>query len=130
MSLAARVQHRLTDYYGLDELPGVDSFLVLGQARERLIICLKDDAVELALQLPTAATGTCGPVGLDGLCQLIEGVSHFVLVAERNSSCKRRLTSLSFCLDPPVTAYRSCRPCGRCAAASSTVCVSSIPVER
>jgi hypothetical protein len=82
-SLAARVQHRLMDYYGLDPLPCVDSFLVLGQDRERLIICLKDDAVELALQLPTAATGACGPVGLDGLCQLIEGVSHFVLVAER-----------------------------------------------
>ena len=89
-SLAARVQHRLMDYYGLETFPCVDSFLVLGQERERLIVCLKDDAVELALQLPTAATGACGPVGLDGLCQLIEGVSHFVLVAERarRDSCE------------------------------------------
>ncbi len=56
MSLAARVQHRLMDYYGLDALPGVDSFLVLGQVRERLLVCQKDDAVELALQLPIATT--------------------------------------------------------------------------
>jgi hypothetical protein len=82
-SLAARTQRLLVAYYGLDPQPDVDEFVVTGQGRERLIIQPEHDAVALVLQLPVDSTGVRGPVDLDRLCQLIEGVSHFVLVAER-----------------------------------------------
>jgi hypothetical protein len=78
------VQKRLTRYYQLEELPAVESFVSAGRdgARERLLVRWGDDGVEMALELPEEALRP-GPLPLDAACQLVEGVSHFVLVAER-----------------------------------------------
>jgi hypothetical protein len=80
----ADIQQRLVAYYGLDAIPAVEGFVSARDdvERERLLVRDADDAVELTLELPAHAVEP-GPVTLDVLCQLVEGVSHFVLVAER-----------------------------------------------
>jgi hypothetical protein len=63
-------------------LPRVDAFLRSAEAGEReslQIRCGEDGDLEIAVVTPEPA----GPGDLDGYCQLIEGVSHFVVVAER-----------------------------------------------
>lgn len=82
-SLPRRIQRHLARAYGLEAEPHVDDFVRLHEgdgAREALLVRHRGDDLDLALVLPErAARGE----GFDGLCQVIEGVSHFVLVAER-----------------------------------------------
>jgi hypothetical protein len=82
-SLPRRIQRHLARAYGLEAEPHVDDFVRLHageSAREALLVRHRGDDLDLALVLPErAARGE----GFDGLCQVIEGVSHFVLVAER-----------------------------------------------
>jgi hypothetical protein len=73
-------------YYGLDELPDVGPFVRPrpDEARERLVLHAHGDEVAVALELPaTALAADEHELSLDARCQLVEGVSHFVLVAER-----------------------------------------------
>ena len=83
MSLAARIQERLMEYYGLEQVPDVTAFVRYRENtdRERLLVREHDGELEIALELPMM--GHDEPLSLDTLCQVLEGVSHFVLVAER-----------------------------------------------
>jgi hypothetical protein len=81
-AMAGRVQGALERLYGVDRVADVADFLdraCEGQ-RETLILC--EDAtgdVSVSVRLPPFG----GDAGLDAFCQVIEGVSHFVYVAER-----------------------------------------------
>lgn len=52
-------------------------------AREQLIIREGPEGLELGLCLPRGVAGATRASSLDELCQVVEGVSHFVYVAER-----------------------------------------------
>ncbi|WP_437323901.1 hypothetical protein [Sorangium sp. So ce381] len=84
----ARIQQHLARTYALDDAPVVDDFIQLtdGSAREALLIRHAGGDggdIEVALHLPRRAI-TRGREGtLDEICQIVEGVSHFLYVAER-----------------------------------------------
>lgn len=80
-ALAARVQGALERVYRLDRVADVEDYLSEeGAEREALLLRQAEDgAIEMRLCLPAIE-----PDGsLDAICQVIEGVSHFVYVAER-----------------------------------------------
>ncbi len=84
-SRPAAIQRRLTRFYALEHTPAVDPFVRIVDhegAREQLLVRSTEDGLELALELPAAALET-DAMDLDRMCQIVEGVSHFVLVAER-----------------------------------------------
>ena len=85
MSLPAWLQRRLTAFYNLTSVPDVDAFVSARDdvERERLLVCHSEDGLELTLELPAHAVDPQGPVALDVMCQVLEGVSHFVLVTHR-----------------------------------------------
>lgn len=76
------IQRRLERYYALESTPDVAAFAqAAGDGeRETLFVRESDATIELALVVPTEAprAGTN-----DVWLQLLEGVSHFVFVAER-----------------------------------------------
>ena len=77
-----RIQARIERYYALETAPDVVEFAAAGAEGEREMLLVKeyDAAVELALVVPGAAPRA----GANDLwLQLLEGVSHFVFVAER-----------------------------------------------
>ena len=79
-----RVQLRLIRYYGLEQQPDIDAFVaseVCG--RECVRVHENDGVLALRVHLPAKALQGAGPRDVDTLCQLVEGVSHFVLLAER-----------------------------------------------
>jgi hypothetical protein len=84
-TLPTRIQERLRTTYGLEEAPLVDDFITPtdGPAREALLVRDTDDGIELALHLPRRALESGAAVSLDELCQVVEGVSHFVFMVER-----------------------------------------------
>jgi hypothetical protein len=83
-TLPARIQARLTGWYGIDEAPPVDDFVEpADDARETLLVRESGGALELGLRLPRAAIEGGRPTTFDELCQVIEGVSHFLYLAER-----------------------------------------------
>jgi hypothetical protein len=76
------IQRRLEAYYGLERTPDVRAFAEAAPAgeREQLLVRESVDAIELALIVP----GEKPSAGAnDTWLQLVEGVSHFVFVAER-----------------------------------------------
>jgi hypothetical protein len=76
------IQRRLEAYYGLERTPDVRAFAEAAAegAREQLLVRESRDSVELALIVPDGVP----QVGAnDTWLQLVEGVSHFVYVAER-----------------------------------------------
>lgn len=88
MSLAARVQAGLERLYGLDRVAAVSDYMqhATDGEREALLVRETDDGVEIALRVPMLRAREVpleDASGLDPLCQLIEGVSHFVLLTER-----------------------------------------------
>lgn len=78
---ARAVQRRIEAFYGLERGPDVGDFVRAGAdgERETLFVRETDDALELELVLPRKT----GAASLDHDAQVIEGVSHFVFVAER-----------------------------------------------
>jgi hypothetical protein len=84
-SLPARIQARLSRLYGLSDAPPVDDFIEASVEGDREVLVIVDrggeDDVELALRLPRAAVE--GRPSFDQLCQIVEGVSHFLYVVER-----------------------------------------------
>jgi hypothetical protein len=105
-TLTADIQSRLMRYYALDEQPHVDDFVSARHdvARERLLVRHADDALELALELPADVVGEGRALDLDRLCQVVEGVSHFVLVAER-ARCDLPTTQLELELQAEVDKF-------------------------
>lgn len=73
------LQRKLERFYALEEAPDVSDFVRLCEApaRETLLVRESADELELALVLPANAAND------DGYLQLVEGVSHFVYLAER-----------------------------------------------
>lgn len=83
-SLPARIQARLSWYYGIDAVERVDDFIAFEEdQREALLIRERRGEVELSLRLPRSAAEVGRRPSFDELCQVIEGVSHFLYVAER-----------------------------------------------
>jgi hypothetical protein len=75
------VQRQLERFYALESAPDVVDFVRTGEpaGRETLVLRQAEDALEIRLLLPPL-----DDLGsLDRFLQLVEGVSHFVYVAER-----------------------------------------------
>lgn len=107
-TLPARIQARLTGWYGIDEAPPVDDFVEpADDARETLLVRESGGELELGLRLPRAALERGGRATFDELCQVIEGVSHFLYLAER---ARRELpaTQLELELQAEVDKYVTC----------------------
>lgn len=82
-SVAGRVQARLIALYGVDA-PDVEPFVRPASAgREVLFLRESGGELEIALHLPEAALDPTGTLSLDQLCQVVEGVSHFIYLVER-----------------------------------------------
>ncbi|MEZ4294590.1 MAG: hypothetical protein R3B70_06415 [Polyangiaceae bacterium] len=83
-TLTARIQARLHRAYAIEEAPPVDDFIVEteGAARETLRVREGDGELEVEVALPRSALLSPRPT-LDELCQVVEGVSHFLCLAER-----------------------------------------------
>ena len=88
-ALATAIQGGLERLYQLDRLADVDAFVAPAGdgGREGLTVQVAEDgAVEMCLRLPLLGRPEfdvfSGPE-LDPLCQIIEGVSHFVYLASR-----------------------------------------------
>lgn len=83
-TLPARIQARLCGYYGIEEAPAVDDFIEPADgARESLLVREQGGALEVSLRLPRAVVGDQRAASFDDLCQAVEGVSHFLYLAER-----------------------------------------------
>jgi hypothetical protein len=99
-ALAGRVQGALERVYQLDRVADVGDYLKEAEAGEREALLLReadDGALEVRLRL----TPLEGEAGLDALCQIIEGVSHFVYVVER-ARVQREATQLEMELQADV----------------------------
>jgi hypothetical protein len=122
-ALAARVQGALERVYQLDRVADVGDFLQGGEEGEREVLLVReadDGALEVRLRLPrleryapgavstprgeeeaARSTPDRGGADLDRLCQIIEGVSHFVYVVER-ARTQRGTTQLELELQAEV----------------------------
>ncbi|MGD0678015.1 MAG: hypothetical protein ABSC94_21590 [Polyangiaceae bacterium] len=81
-ALAKRVQGALERLYQLDRVADVGDYVRGAEAgeREALLVYEADDgALEVSVRLPRLEA----EADLDTMCQIIEGVSHFVYVVER-----------------------------------------------
>jgi hypothetical protein len=109
IALAGRIQRGLEALYRLDRAADVDAFVThagVGQ-REALLVREDEDGLELQLRIPRLAPHASVDVegaGLDPLCQIIEGVSHFVYLADR-ASLEREATQLELELQAEVDKY-------------------------
>lgn len=84
-SLPARLQDRLRQLYAIDDSPSIDDFIepVDDTEREALLIDDREGDLRVSLRLPRAIIDAQRQPTFDELCQVVEGVSHFVYVAER-----------------------------------------------
>lgn len=108
IALAERVKQGLTRLYRLDELPHVGDFVTeAGESeREALFVREAEDDLEIELRMPKLSAREVDLEGgnLDPLCQIIEGVSHFVYLAARVSR-KRETTQLELEIQAEVDKY-------------------------
>ena len=104
MNLPAIIQQRLCHYYGLDSVPDVGPFLEARDdvLRERVLVREGDDGIDVRVELPSAAFAATP--SLDVVCQVVEGVSHFVLIAER-ARCELPTTHLELELQAEVDKF-------------------------
>jgi hypothetical protein len=96
LALAARIQGALERLYGLDRVADVADFASGTEPGDREALLLReadDGGIELRVLLPCLGPGGSAGGGLDTLCQIIEGVSHFVYVVER-ARVRREATHL------------------------------------
>jgi hypothetical protein len=108
-SMAAAVQRALERVYQLDRVVDVNAFVQPAQEgeREALLVRESDDGtVEMALRLPLLGQRELdiGDRDLDPLCQIIEGVSHFVYLTGRAEG-GRAATQLEMELQAEVDKY-------------------------
>ena len=85
-SLASRVQCALERLYRLDRVVSVETFVRSADAGEREAVLLREDPdgdLEVSVRLPALPDPPEPHLELDTLCQVIEGVSHFVYLVER-----------------------------------------------
>ena len=81
--IATALQRRIERYYRLEEAPAVVDFLQVRPSDESREAVRLVEAEDGALEIEVIAPDLPEPPSLDGYCQLIEGVSHFVYLAER-----------------------------------------------
>lgn len=109
-SLAAAIQQGLERLYQLDRVVDVGVFIFAAEAGEREALLVReaaDGALEMSLRVPRLARrafDVAEDADLDPLCQLIEGVSHFVYLAER-ARAEREATQLELELQAEVDKY-------------------------
>ena len=106
-SLAGRLQTRLEHFYRLEPLPDVEAFAVPTEADGREVVLVREsgEEVEIAVSLPEVGLAPPdGEVSLDVLCQVVEGVSHFVYLADRIRQ-ERRMTRLELELQAEVDKF-------------------------
>ncbi len=107
MALASRVQRGLERLYHLDRVADVDAFMHAADTGDREELLLREDAdgaLAIALRVPRLAEGEAGKKPLDVICQIIEGVSHFVYVTDR-AAMEKRTTQLELELQAEVDKY-------------------------
>ncbi len=96
-ALAAAVQASLERLYQLERVADVGPFMISAEnSRETLLVRQSDDGtLEMALHVPVLAGDEVNVDNgdLDPLCQLIEGVSHFVYISHR-ANVGRETTAL------------------------------------
>jgi hypothetical protein len=100
LALAARVQAGLERVYHLDRVADVGDFVSAAGTGSREALLVReggDGSVEISVRLPPLSDAP----DLDGLCQIIEGVSHFVYVADR-ARAERSATQLELELQAEV----------------------------
>ena len=109
-ALAAAVQRALERLYQLDESSDVGAFVEPARdgEREKVLVREADDGtIELCVRIPPLARrefDVARDADLDPLCQLIEGVSHFVYLAER-ARLDREATQLELEVQAEVDKY-------------------------
>lgn len=109
-ALGARVQKGLERLYGLDEGPAVEGYMEAAEdgERETLLVREADDGVfEVALKVQSLGERQFDledAPQLDRLCQLIEGVSHFVYFSHRAQG-DRETTALEMEVQAEVDKY-------------------------
>ncbi len=82
VAVAARVQRGLEQFYRLERAPSVTPFLRPSNDGEREAVRIRN-AEDGALEIEVCAPHLPDAPDLDTFCQLIEGVSHFLYVADR-----------------------------------------------
>jgi hypothetical protein len=82
LSPASKVQRDIERFYRLERAPSVEPFLRATGASEREAVRIRD-AEDGAVEIEVLAPVLSALPDLDTVCQLIEGVSHFVYVADR-----------------------------------------------
>ena len=81
-ALARKLQRALERLYRVEPLEDVGEYVQPARhGREELVVHEAGGELAIALHLPELEIGSA--FDLDGFCQLIEGVSHFVLLADR-----------------------------------------------
>lgn len=119
IALASRIQRGLENLYRLDRAADVDAFITRAceDEREALLVRQTVDGLELRLRIPQLDPTGAPPVegmalphvddsgtNLDPICQIIEGVSHFVYLADR-ASRDQETTQLELELQAEVDKY-------------------------
>jgi hypothetical protein len=109
-SMATAVQRALERFYQLERVADVNAFVQPAEEGEREALLVResgDGSVEVALRLPLLGRrelDIAGAQDLDALCQIIEGVSHFVYFADRAEE-GRAATQLEMELQAEVDKY-------------------------
>jgi hypothetical protein len=109
-AVASAVQRALERLYQLERVADVHAFVAEAEEGEREALLVHepgDGTIEMSLRVPRllereldVASGR----GLDPLCQIIEGVSHFVYLAER-ARLDREATQLELEVQAEVDKY-------------------------
>lgn len=100
IALATRIQKGLERLYQLERVVDVEHYIAVEDTgRETLWVRETEEGLELALRIP-ALQGE----SLDALCQIIEGVSHFVYIADR-AAREQSTTQLELELQAEVDKY-------------------------
>ena len=103
IALASRVQKALEMLYRLDRAADVDDFMAAAEGDERETLFVReaeDGALEVRLRVPRLGAAEA----LDPICQIIEGVSHFVYLADR-AGRGREATQLELEVQAEVDKY-------------------------
>ncbi|MGO8999428.1 MAG: hypothetical protein ACLQVI_39385 [Polyangiaceae bacterium] len=109
-AVAEAVQRALERLYQLDRLADVDEFLEEAPDGERETLFVReaaDGVIEMALRVPrlgAKAIDLARDADLDPLCQIIEGVSHFVYLSHR-ARADREATQLELELQAEVDKF-------------------------
>ncbi len=108
IALASRIQRGLESLYRLERAVDVDAFVTHAEEGEREALFLRESAegLEVMLRIPHLGERSVDmdSAHLDPLCQIIEGVSHFVYLADR-ASREREATQLELELQAEVDKY-------------------------